>query len=227
MSTAAELDAADPLGAFRSRFLPTDAVAYLDGNSLGRPLTASADRIERVVRDEWGTRLIRGWDEGWIDLPLKIGDELARVCLGAAPGQTTIGDSTTVLLYKVLRAAIAARPGRDEVVIDRESFPTDRYVLEGIAADRGLTVRWIDTPLDGGVTPELVWRGSGACARRSRCSTSSPTGLRTSPTFPQSPRSCTTPGRSPYGISATRRVSSRSRSTTGASTSRSVAGTST
>ncbi len=156
MSTAAELDAADPLGAFRSRFLLTDAVAYLDGNSLGRPLTASADRISRVVRDEWGTRLIRGWDEGWLDLPLEIGDELARVCLGAAPGQTTIGDSTTVLLYKVLRAAIAARPGRDEVVIDRESFPTDRYVLEGIAADRGLTVRWIDTPLDGGVTPALA-----------------------------------------------------------------------
>ena len=156
-TNADELDAADPLGPLRSRFLPMEGVvAYLDGNSLGRPLAASAERMERLVREEWATRLIRGWDEGWIGLPLEIGDELGRVCLGAARGQTTIADSTTVLLYKVLRAAIGARPGRDEVVIDRESFPTDRYVLEGIAADRGLTVRWIDTPLDGGVTPESV-----------------------------------------------------------------------
>lgn len=157
MSTAAERDAADPLAVYRDRFLlADDVVAYLDGNSLGRPLAASADRIERAVRHEWAGRLIRGWDEGWLELPLRIGDELARVCLGAAPGQTVIGDSTTVLLYKVLRAAVDARPGRDEVVIDRDSFPTDRYVLEGIAAESGLTVRWIDTPHDGGVTADAV-----------------------------------------------------------------------
>lgn len=155
--SAAELDAADPLAGYRDRFLPSpDVVAYLDGNSLGRPLAASADRIDTAVRTEWAGRLIRGWDDGWLDLPIEVGDALGRACLGAAPGQTAIGDSTTVLLYKVLRAAIDARPGRTEVVIDRESFPTDRYVLEGIAADRGLTVRWVDTPHDGGVTPELV-----------------------------------------------------------------------
>lgn len=154
---AAELDAADPLAGYRDRFLASpDAVAYLDGNSLGRPLTASADRLDRAVREEWAGRLIRGWDEGWLDLPLEVGDALGRAVLGAAPGQVAIGDSTTVLLYKVLRAAVDARPGRTEVVIDRDSFPTDRYVLEGIAADRGLTVRWIDTPHDGGVTPELL-----------------------------------------------------------------------
>jgi kynureninase len=157
VTTAAELDADDPLGPYRARFLPADGVAaYLDGNSLGRPLVASAARITRVVQEEWATRLIRGWDDGWLDLPLEVGDAIGRVCLGAAPGQTAIGDSTTVLLYKVLRAAIDARPARDEVVIDRESFPTDRYVLEGIAADRGLAVRWIDTPHDGGVTVESV-----------------------------------------------------------------------
>ena len=67
--------------------------------------------------------------------------------LGAAPGQITIGDSTTVLLYKLVRAAVDARPGRREIVIDRANFPTDRYVLEGIAAERGLVVRWIDSPV--------------------------------------------------------------------------------
>jgi kynureninase len=142
---AAALDDADALAAHRDRFLPMgDVVAYLDGNSLGRPLAASAARIGDFLDGQWGARLIRGWDEGWLDLPLRIGDELGRVTLGAAAGQTTIGDSTTVLLYKLIRAAVDATPGRDELVIDRDNFPTDRYVAEGVAAERGLTIRWID-----------------------------------------------------------------------------------
>ncbi|HEY4152999.1 MAG TPA: aminotransferase class V-fold PLP-dependent enzyme [Pseudolysinimonas sp.] len=154
MSTAAELDAADPLAPYRARFVPApDVAAYLDGNSLGRPLAASIDRVDAVMRTQWAERLIRGWDDGWMDLPIRIGDELGRVALGAAAGQTAIGDSTTVLLYKLIRAAIELRPGRDELVIDRDDFPTDRYLVESIAAERGLTVRWID---EGDVTPERV-----------------------------------------------------------------------
>lgn len=154
---ADRLDAADPLAAYRDRFVPAPGVvAYLDGNSLGRPLIASAERIERFVREGWGGRLIRGWDEGWLDLPLTIGDELGRVALGAAAGQVAIGDSTTVLIYKAVRAALDARPGRTEIVIDRDNFPTDRYVVEGIAADRGLTVRWVDTDAAAGVTADAV-----------------------------------------------------------------------
>jgi len=157
VTTAAELDAADPLAPLRAGFVASpDVVAYLDGNSLGRPLTASLERIEAFLREEWAGRLIRGWDEGWLDLPLRIGDELGRVALGAAPGQVAIGDSTTVLLYKLVRAALDARPGRTEIVIDRDNFPTDRYVVEGIAADRGLTIRWIDTDASAGVTADLV-----------------------------------------------------------------------
>ncbi|MEO6116207.1 MAG: aminotransferase class V-fold PLP-dependent enzyme [Pseudolysinimonas sp.] len=153
-ATAAELDAADPLGRYRERFVPAPEVAaYLDGNSLGRPLAASIDRVNAVMRTQWAERLIRGWDDGWMDLPVRIGDELGRVALGAAPGQTVIGDSTTVLLYKLIRAAIELRPGRDEIVIDRDDFPTDRYLVESIAAERGLIVRWID---EGDVTPERV-----------------------------------------------------------------------
>ncbi|HEY4269732.1 MAG TPA: aminotransferase class V-fold PLP-dependent enzyme [Galbitalea sp.] len=148
-ATALERDAADPLASWHDRFVRADSVvAYLDGNSLGRPLIASAARVSQFIEEQWAARLIRGWDESWLDLPLQIGDELGRVVLGAAPGQTTIGDSTTVLLYKLVRAAVDARPGRTEIVIDRENFPTDRYVVEGVAAERGLTVRWIDTVTD-------------------------------------------------------------------------------
>ena len=155
MTTAAELDAADPLAAHPAQFIrDAEVVAYLDGNSLGRPLAASRTRVSEFIEEQWGGRLIRGWDESWLNLPLRIGDDLGRVVLGAAPGQVTIGDSTTVLLYKLVRAAVDARPGRTELVIDRDNFPTDRYVVEGIAAERGLAVVWIDAA--DTVTPDAV-----------------------------------------------------------------------
>lgn len=152
---AAALDAADPLVAHRSRFVgAASPLVYLDGNSLGRPLRATEDRIARFVAEEWGGRLIRGWDERWFELPLTLGDRLAAVALGAAPGQTAIGDSTTVLLYKLVRAAVTARPGRREIVIDVDNFPTDRFIVEGVAKECGLTVRWLDVEPDRGMTPE-------------------------------------------------------------------------
>ncbi|MBM9458852.1 aminotransferase class V-fold PLP-dependent enzyme [Nocardioides sp. zg-536] len=149
---AATLDARDPLAGHRDRFVGAESeLVYLDGNSLGRPLRATAERIGAFVAEEWGGRLIRGWDEGWFDLPLTLGDRIGEVVLGAAPGQAAVGDSTTVLLYKLVRAAVAAQPGRDEIVVDRDNFPTDRYVVEGVAAECGLTVRWIETDPEGGV----------------------------------------------------------------------------
>src|SRR5690554_460123 len=154
---AAQLDAADALAGYRDLFVQSDdVVAYLDGNSLGRPTKASAERLGRFVAEEWGSRLIRGWDERWYDLPLAIGDKLAATVLGAASGQTFIGDSTTVILYKLIRAGIAARPDRHEIIVDRGNFPTDRYVLEGIAAECGKTLRWIDPDPNGGVTATQV-----------------------------------------------------------------------
>ncbi|MFP5020702.1 kynureninase [Pseudonocardia phyllosphaerae] len=154
-------DAADPLAPYRERFLPAgDVVAYLDGNSLGRPLRAVADRLARFCTEDWAGRLIRGWDEGWIDSPQTYGDRIARAALGAADGQTVVADSTTVLLYKLARAAVdeqlAADPRRREIVIDTDNFPTDRYIVEGIAAERGTTLRWIDADPESGVTPEQV-----------------------------------------------------------------------
>ena len=151
------LDAADPLAEFRDRFvLADDVVAYLDGNSLGRLPKVTAERLAAFVEREWGQRLIRGWSEGWVELPVTVGDELGAAVLGAAPGQTVIADSTSVNIYKLLHAAASVRPDRTEIVIDATSFPTDRYIVESIASARGLEVRWIEPDLVENVTPQLL-----------------------------------------------------------------------
>lgn len=154
---ARALDAADPLRSFRNRFvIADDLVAYLDGNSLGRLPKATAERLRVFVETEWGHRLIRGWPEGWVDLPVSVGDELGAALLGAAAGQTVVADSTSVNVYKLLHAAASVRPDRDEVVIDSTNFPTDRYLVESVAAARGLTVRWIEPDLVENVTVDLL-----------------------------------------------------------------------
>lgn len=161
---AAELDRQDPLGHYRRRFIGTETpLSYLDGNSLGRPLQRTAEDISAFIRDGWGGRLIRGWDEEWLELPQAIGDQLGRAVLGAAPGQTIIADSTTVVLYKLIRAALAAvaDPDRNELVLDTENFPTDRYLVEGIALEEGLTLRWIETDPNAGVTVDQVREAAG------------------------------------------------------------------
>lgn len=141
---ARDLDAHDPLATHLDAFVDAPGVsAYLDGNSLGRPLRALPERLAEFVRDDWGTRLIRSWDEQWMDLPTELGDRIGRVALGATAGQTVVADSTTVLLYKLMRAGVAARLDRSEIVIEEGNFPTDRFVAEGIAAESGMTLRWI------------------------------------------------------------------------------------
>ncbi|GAB5080716.1 kynureninase [Arthrobacter sp. AD-310] len=161
---AADLDSQDPLAHYREHFIGADTtVSYLDGNSLGRPLKRTAEDIAAFIREDWGGRLIRGWDERWLNLPQAIGDQLGRAVLGAAPGQTIIADSTTVVLYKLIRAALAAvaDPDRNELVLDTENFPTDRYLVEGIALEEGLTLRWIEADPAAGVTAEQVRAAAG------------------------------------------------------------------
>ena len=156
---AATLDAGDPLVRFRDQFIGSDdpaITAYLDGNSLGRPLRATRDRMSHFVGEIWGKRLIRAWDEGWMDDPVRVGDQIGRVVLGAAPGQTVVGDSTTVMLYKWIRAALASQAGRDEIVIDAGNFPTDRFIAEGIAAELGMGVRWLEPDRRSGVSLDQV-----------------------------------------------------------------------
>ncbi|GAB1641988.1 kynureninase [Krasilnikovia sp. MM14-A1259] len=159
LARAEALDAADPLAHLRARFVTPDGhdvISYLDGNSLGRPLEATARLMDSFVREQWAGRLIRGWTDGWLEWPRVLGDRLGTVALGAGAGQVVIGDSTTVLLYKLARAAVDAQPGRRRVVLDTDNFPTDRYVLEGIAAERGLELDWIETDPATGIQPEQV-----------------------------------------------------------------------
>ena len=153
---AEELDAADPLAEFRGRFVRDDeSLIYLDGNSLGPLPAATEARIAEVVRQEWGAGLVRSW-ASWIELPRQAGDLIGEHLVGAAPGQVVVCDSTTVNLYKLASAALDARPGRSVIVTDDDNFPTDRYVLAGIAAQRGCELRMIHTDLDQGIAAGAV-----------------------------------------------------------------------
>jgi kynureninase len=147
---AEALDRADELAGFRDRFVLDDPeLVYFDGNSLGRLPRATAERLARTVREEWGGELIRAWDR-WLGLPTQVGDLIGTQLLGARPGEVVVADSTTVNFYRAAMAALEARPGRRVIVTDRDNFPTDRYVLEGIADARGLEIRWFEAdPVEG------------------------------------------------------------------------------
>jgi kynureninase len=145
MSTAARMsdediagrDARDPLASFRARFALPHGVVYLDGNSLGALPVQTAARLQRAVAEEWGRGLIRSWNSAdWIGLPSRVGDKIGRL-IGAAPGETVIADSTSVNLFKVLAAALALNPGRSHIVSQRDNFPTDLYMAQGLAAFLG------------------------------------------------------------------------------------------
>jgi kynureninase len=149
------MDATDPLAAFRSRFAGADddgpdRLLYLDGNSLGRLPRETPAAIARVVEQQWGEGLVGSWSS-WIGEATRIGDVLAAGVLGAGPGEVLVGDSTSVNLYKLLVAGARARPGRDVLVCTADDFPTDRYVVAGAAADRGMTVRELPADIDGGL----------------------------------------------------------------------------
>jgi kynureninase len=155
-SHAEGLDAADPLAGFRDRLVRDDpGLIYLDGNSLGPLPRATQARIAEVVGQEWGAGLVRSWNR-WIELPLQVGDQLGAHLIGAGPGQVAVCDSTTVNLYKLAWAALDARPGRSVIVTDDDNFPTDRYVLEGIATQRGCELRMIHTDPDQGIGADAV-----------------------------------------------------------------------
>jgi kynureninase len=128
---ARSLDAQDDLACFRPEFVVEDPdLIYLDGNSLGRLPRRTAARVREVVEQEWGGRLIRGWREGWFTAPERIGAKIARL-VGAQPDEVIAADSTTVNFFKLVAAALAARPDRHTVVTDDLNFPSDVYVLQG------------------------------------------------------------------------------------------------
>jgi kynureninase len=142
------LDAEDPLARLRGQFDLPDGVIYLDGNSLGVLPRAAVARTQQVVQDEWGRGLIRSWNSaGWIDMPQRIGDKIARL-VGAGPGEVVVADSTSVNLFKVLSAALdlqrADAPRRTRIVSERHNFPTDLYIAESLARERGLELVLVD-----------------------------------------------------------------------------------
>src|SRR3954447_3679552 len=159
-AAAEALDAAAPLAGFRARFAGTEddgqeRLLYLDGNSLGRMPLETPAALARVVETEWADRLIGSWST-WIEQATRIGDALAAGVLGAGPGEVLISDSTSVNLYKLLVAGADARPGRDVLVCCADDFPTDRYLVAGVAAVRGMTVREIPADVDEGLDPDVL-----------------------------------------------------------------------
>ena len=141
---ALELDKNDPLAAYRSKFVITDPnLCYLDGNSLGRLPHATVKAVSDFLSQEWGNEVVTGWSH-WIDEAQVAGDLLGRAVLGAGPGQVLVCDTTSVNFYQLCVAAIKARPGRKTIITDAANFPTDRYILMGIAEQFGLNLVIID-----------------------------------------------------------------------------------
>ena len=152
---ALALDRDDRLHHHRGRYVHADPeLIYLDGNSLGRLPIDTIQTVENAVRDQWGGRLIRAWNDGWWDLQIKLGDRLSPL-LGARPGEVIISDSTSINLYKLALAAVNAAPGsRDKIVTDDLNFPSDVYVLESVAKLSGRTIEvvrsdGVNGPIEG------------------------------------------------------------------------------
>ncbi len=141
---ALELDRNDPLAGFKSRFVITDPdLCYLDGNSLGRLPHETIKAVNDFLAHEWGREVVTGWSH-WVDEAQPAGDLLGRSVLGAGPGQVLVCDTTSVNFYQLCLAAINSRPGRKTIITDAANFPTDRYILDGIAKQLGLNLVIID-----------------------------------------------------------------------------------
>ncbi len=132
ISLARELDARDELSSFRDEFVIEDPdLIYLDGNSLGRLPKRTIPAIRNVVEKEWGKRLIRGWNDGWVNAPIELGAKIARL-IGAKPNEIVVTDATSINLFKLAVAALQARPDRTGILSDVFNFPSDLYILQGV-----------------------------------------------------------------------------------------------
>src|SRR5438874_6493224 len=141
LDKALQLDAADPLAFAREQFRLPNGVIYLDGNSLGPLPVAAPQALAETAERQWGEDLIASWNKhGWIDWPTRIAAKLAPI-VGAKPYELLIADSTSVCLFKLLAAAVKARPGRRTIVTQQHNFPTDLYVAQGLAEMLGLQLK--------------------------------------------------------------------------------------
>jgi len=152
---ARALDQDDGLAPFRDSFsFPEPELIYLDGNSLGRLAVPTSERVRETIEDGWGRDLIRAWNAGWYEAPVRLGEKIARL-LGAAPGQVLVSDSTSVNLFKLVMAALALRPERKRIISDVLNFPSDLYVVQGAVALLGGRHDLYLVPTADGVSPDL------------------------------------------------------------------------
>jgi kynureninase len=153
---ALDLDKNDPLARFKSKFVISDpAMCYLDGNSLGRLPHATVVAVNDFLTQEWGQEVVTGWSH-WVDEAQPVGDLIGESTLGAAKGQVLACDTTSVNFYQLCVAAIKARPGRKTIITDTANFPTDRYILEGIAKQFGMNLVLIDNESAGPIKHERI-----------------------------------------------------------------------
>ena len=153
---ALDLDKNDPLAEFKSKFVISDpAMCYLDGNSLGRLPHATVVAVNDFLTQEWGQEVVTGWSH-WVDEAQPVGDLIGESTLGAAKGQVLACDTTSVNFYQLCVAAIKARPGRKTIITDTANFPTDRYILEGIAKQFGMNLVLIDNESAGPIKHERI-----------------------------------------------------------------------
>lgn len=129
----ADMDAADPLSGFRSEFHIRDGLIYLDGNSLGVLPKRTVARMQRAVTEEWGEGLITSWlGADWVNSPTRIGDKIGQI-IGAQPGEVIAGESTSINIFKALTAALSLQKGRNVLLTETTNFPTDNYMMQGLA----------------------------------------------------------------------------------------------
>jgi kynureninase len=154
---AKQLDSQDTLASYREQFVAHDPdLIYLDGNSLGRLPKSVAERMKKVVEEEWGTDLIRGWNKGWWDSPARIGDKIGSL-IGAAEGQVIVGDQTSVNLFKLATAALTRQPQKQRIITDTFNFPSDLYILQGIVKLLGIQHEIFRIgAIDDDITPDLA-----------------------------------------------------------------------
>src|ERR1044071_3102511 len=158
---AKQLDRQDALAPYREQFVANDPdLIYLDGNSLGRLPKSVIPRVQKLVEEEWGTDLIRGWNKGWWEAPKRIGEKIASL-LGAAEEQVVVGDQTSINLFKLATAALTFQPQKKRIITDTFNFPSDLYILQGIVkllGDQHEIARI--GAIDDDITPDLAALGS-------------------------------------------------------------------
>lgn len=152
LDSAREMDVRDPLAKFRDEFvIAGDETIYLDGNSLGRLPKRTRAILQDAIENQWGKRLVRGWGEGWMDAPARIGAKIAQL-IGAQSDEVVVADSTSINFYKLVMGALDARPQRKQIVSETINFPTDSYILQGIARARGCYITTV-SPQNGVIIP--------------------------------------------------------------------------